>query len=80
MGLRVQMDPKSGLLKNESKNELFSTPGDAQESANGTTINAFDVRLMIQFRVHLIINLELDLKVHFKIYIKVHKKVHPRLH
>ena len=29
-------------IKNESENELFSGPGDAQESANVTTINAFD--------------------------------------
>ena len=32
-------------IKNESENELFSGPGDAQESANVTTINAFEVRL-----------------------------------
>ena len=38
--LRVHMDAKSGRLKNESKIEIFSVPGDAQESANGTTINA----------------------------------------
>ena len=38
-GLRVQMDAKSGQLKNESKSELFRTPGDAKESANGATIN-----------------------------------------
>ena len=80
MDLRVQMDAKSGHLKNESKSEIFIAPGDAQESANGTTINVFDVRFMVQFRAHLIIHLELHLKVHFKIYIKVHKKVHPRLH
>ena len=80
MDLRVQMYAKSGQLKNESKSEMFSAPGDAQESANGTTINEFDVRLMVQFRVHLIIHLELHLKVHFKIYIEVHKKVRLRLH
>ena len=39
------------------------------ESANGKTINAFEVRLMIQFRVHLIMRLELHLKVNFNIYI-----------
>ena len=49
-------------------------PGDAQESANGTTINAFDVRLTVQFRVLLRIYLELHLKVHFKIYIKCTKR------
>ena len=35
------MDAKSGQLKNDSKIEHFSAPGDVQESANGTTINAF---------------------------------------
>ena len=39
------------------------------ESANGKTINAFEVRLMIQFRVHLIIHQELQRKVSFNIYI-----------
>ena len=79
MDLTVKMDVKSGQLKNESKSEIFSALGNAQESANGTTINAFYVRLIIQFRVYLIIHLELHLKMHFKIYIKVHKKVHLRL-
>ena len=32
MHLRVQMDAKSGQLKNESKSEIFSSPGDTQES------------------------------------------------
>ena len=73
IGLRMQTDAKLGQLKNESKTKMFSVPGDAQESASWTTINAFDRSLMIQFRVHLIIHLELHLKVHFKIYIKVHK-------
>ena len=72
------MDAKSGQLKNESKSEFFRAPGDAQESANGTTINMFDVRLMVQFRMHLIIHTELHLKVHFKIYIKMNKNVHLR--
>ena len=49
--VRVQMDAKSGQLKIESMSE----------SANGKTIKAFDVRLMIQFRVHLMIHLELHL-------------------
>ena len=72
------MDAKSVQLKNESKSEIFSAPGDAQESANGTTINMFDVRLMVQFRMHLIIHTELHLKLHFKIYIKMNKNVHLR--
>ena len=83
MDLRAQMDAKSGQLKNECKGEIqaqwfapgdvhFSAPGDAQESANRTTINVFDVSLMVQFWVHLVIHLELHLKVHFKIYKKVH--------
>ena len=76
--LKVQIDAKSGQLKNESKSEIFSAPGDVQESANGTNINAFDVRLIVPFRMHLIIHLHLHLKVNFKIYIKVHKKVHLR--
>ena len=59
MDLRVQMDAKSGQLKIESMSE----------NANGKTTNAFEVRLMIQFRVHLIIHLELHLKVNFNIYI-----------
>ena len=80
MDLTVQMDAKSGQLKNESKGEIFSVPGDAQESVNGTTINMFDVRLMVQFRVHLMKHMELHLKVQFKIYINVYKKVYPRLH
>ena len=37
------MDAKSGELKNESRSKLFSAPGDAQESANGTTTNAFEI-------------------------------------
>ena len=39
------------------------------ESANGKTINAFVVRLIMQFRVHLIIHLELHLKVNFNVNI-----------
>ena len=68
MDLRGQMDAKSGELKNESKSKLFSAPGDAQESANGTTTNAFEMWLMVEF------------KMSFKIYIKMHKKVHLRMH
>ena len=71
--LRMQMDATSDQLKNENKSELFSALVDAQESANGTTINSFEVCLIVQFRVHLIIHLELHLKVHFKIYMKMQK-------
>ena len=39
------------------------------KSANGKAIHAFEVFLMIQFRVQLIIHLELHLKVNFNIYI-----------
>ena len=55
MDLRVQIDAKSGQLK-------VCATGVAQESANGTTINAFEV---VQFRVHLIIRLKFNLKLHF---------------
>ena len=61
MDLKVQMDAKSGQLKIESMSE----------SANGTTINAFVVRLMIQVRMQQIIHLELHLKMNFNIYIKM---------
>ena len=53
------MDAKSGQLKIANINK----------SANGKTINAFEVRLMIQFKVYLIIDLGLHLKVNFNIYI-----------
>ena len=69
----MQMDAKSSQLKNESKNELFSAFDDAQESANGTVINVFEVCLMM------IIRLEMHLKMHFKLYIKMHKKVHQKV-
>ena len=74
------MDAKSGELKNESKSKLFSAPDDAQESANGTTTNALEMWLMVEFKVHLIMHLELDLKVPFKVDIKMHKRVHLRMH
>ena len=74
MHLSVQIGTKYGQLKNNS--EISSAPGDAQKSANRTTINMFDVRSMVKFRAYLII----DLEVHFKIYIKVQKKMHSRLH
>ena len=51
------MDAEFGQLKNERKSELFRAPGDAQENANGETINVLEVRLMIQIRVHLMIHL-----------------------
>ena len=57
MHLRVQMDAKSGQFKNESESEMFRAPSDAQEIASGTMmfdvclmVNAFAVRLMVQFR------------------------------
>ena len=53
------MDSKSGQLKNESEVEFFRAPGDAQGSANGTTIYTFNVRLMVQFRVHLELHLNM---------------------
>ena len=53
------MDAKSGQLKIKSMSE----------SANGKTINVFQVPLMIQFKVHLIIQQELHLKVNFNVYI-----------
>ena len=37
----MQMDEKSGQLKDESKSELLCAPGHTQESANGTTANVF---------------------------------------
>ena len=46
------MDAQSGQLKIE----IIS------QSTNGKTINTFEVSLMIQFRVHLIIPLELQPK------------------
>ena len=53
------MDIKSGHSKIESMSG----------NTNRKTINACEVSLMIQFRVHLIIHLELHLKVNFNIYI-----------
>ena len=81
MDLMVQIDAKSDQLKNESKSEIFSVPVDAQESANETIINAFEVvSLIVQYWVQLIMPLELHLKVPFTIYIKLDKKVHLLLH
>ena len=79
-GLKGTNGCKIWPIKSESKSEIFSTSGDAQESANRTKTNVFDVRFMVQYRMHLIIHLELHLKVRFKIYVKMHKKVHSRLH
>ena len=59
MDLRVQMDAKSGQLKIKS----------VSESANEKRRNLFEVHLMMQFRVYLIIHLDLHLKVNFNIYI-----------
>ena len=56
------MDAKSGLLKNESKSELFIASGDARESANGTTINAFEVHF---FYFYLFFNLFIVDKFYF---------------
>ena len=44
--LRVQMDAKSDQLKIKVKVKFFSAHDDAQESGNGTTMKAFDVRLV----------------------------------
>ena len=74
------MNARSGQLKNEGKSELFSVPGDAKESAKGTTTNAFEVHLMIKNSVHLMIHLELHLEMYFKIFIKMQKKVYLKLH
>ena len=79
MDLTGQMDAKSGQLKNESKSEMFSAPGDAQESAYEITINVFDVCLMIQFRVHLITHLELHLNVQFQDLYKGTQKDPPEI-
>ena len=70
MELRLQMDAKSGQLKNEGNSEIFSTFDDAQDSANGTAIIASEVCSMM------ILHLEFQLKMHLKIYIKIHKNVH----
>ena len=34
MDLRVQVDAKSDQLKNETKSEIFSAPGDANNKRN----------------------------------------------
>ena len=47
MDVRIQIDSKSGLFKNESKSEIFSASSDAQESANWTTKNASQAHLLI---------------------------------
>ena len=44
MDLRVQMDATSVQLSNESKGKLLSAPDNAQESVNGTTMNALRLR------------------------------------
>ena len=80
MFLRVQMNVNLGQIKNESQSEIFSALGDAQESANGTTINVFEVSLMTQYAVHLIIHMELHLKMHFKISINMKEEARLRLY
>ena len=65
-------DTKFSQLKNVRAKFLVHLV--IHESANGITVNEFDVRLMVQFREHLITHLELHLKMHFKIYKKVHKR------
>ena len=75
----MQMDAKSDQLKHETKNELFSAPAEAQKKADRITIKAFEVHLMTQFGVYLIIHLDLHLKMHFKFYIKMHKKMQLRM-
>ena len=62
MGSRVQMNARSCQLKNQSKSEFSISRGYAQDSANRTTTNAFEVRLMIQYLVQLLIHLELHVK------------------
>ena len=47
IGLWVHMDAKSSQLKDESKSKFFSAPSDAQKNVNETTINAFEMLLMI---------------------------------
>ena len=65
-------------FENALKNQLKGANGckiwliktwNMSKSANGKAIHAFEVLLMIQFRVQLIIHLELHLKVNFNIYI-----------
>ena len=43
MHLKVKTDAKSGPLKREGKGEIFSTLCRTSDSANGTTINSFEV-------------------------------------
>ena len=53
---------------------MISAPGDPQQSASEKMINAFDVHLMVKFRLYQIIHMEFYVKVHLKIYIKIHKR------
>ena len=80
MDLRVQMNGNLRQIKNESESEIFSAFGDAQESANGATINVFEVSLMTQHAVHLIIHMELHLKMHFKMSINMNEEASLRLY
>ena len=52
MDVRIQIDSKSGLFKNERKSEIVSSSSDAQESANWTMINASQACLLIESRLH----------------------------
>ena len=60
--LSVHIDPKSEK-KNENKSETFSAPDERVQTEQQLMrlMNAFDVRLMVQFRVPQIICLELHL-------------------
>lgn len=60
--VKVQTNAKAGPLNLEGKGALFSAPYDAQKSADRTTINVFEVRLMVPLRVHLRMHLEVHLK------------------
>ena len=57
--IRVQMDVKFGKLKNESKSELFSAPGDALQDPHkvlqkGATEVPLKVALQVAFQLHLL--------------------------
>ena len=47
MHLRMQMDAISSQLKSGSQSKIFIAPVDAQKGENGTTINVFEVHLMV---------------------------------
>ena len=68
-GLKCANGCKIYSIKNKTKKELATA--NAQESANGATINAFEVHLTIKVLIYLNIN--------FKIKICT-KKMHLRMH